>query len=94
MAVKKKSPTKKKVSAKKKVVVNKKKVTTKKKGTGAKDTLVHIQASEALVTKLKIIAASRNQKLYELVNQFLSEWLQGQSAELESIVSLFDEYKK
>jgi len=93
MAVKKKASTKKQVSAKKKVVTKKKKVVAKKTATGKKSPLVHIQASEELIIKLKIVAASRNKKLYELVNEFLADWLRNQSAELESIASLFDEYK-
>jgi hypothetical protein len=54
--------------------------------------LVHIQADEQLVMRLKILTASRNEKMYTLVNEALSEWLGGQTQELESIADLFSEY--
>ncbi|MBT5231330.1 MAG: hypothetical protein HOM11_13765 [Methylococcales bacterium] len=69
----------------------KKKAATKKKK-AEKDTLVHIQADEQLVMRLKIITASRNKKMYETVNEALSQWLCGQTQELEEIADLFKEY--
>ena len=36
-------------------------------GKASGKTLVHIQASEELVMRLKILAAKRNRKMYELV---------------------------
>jgi hypothetical protein len=53
--------------------------------------LVHIQANDALVMRLKIIAAKRNKKMYELVDEALMEWLSGQSQEMESIADLMKE---
>jgi len=55
--------------------------------------LVHIQAHEALVVGLKIAATKNNQKMYEAVNQALTEWLQNNSAELESIAALFTDFQ-
>ena len=53
---------------------------------------MHIQADEQLVMRLKIITASRNKKMYETVNEALSQWLCGQTQELEEIADLFKEY--
>jgi len=59
----------------------------------ANNKLVHIQADNELVTKLKILAAKRNKKMYELVDEALMEWLQGQSAELSEIADLMFSYQ-
>lgn len=56
-------------------------------------TLVHIQASEQLVMRLKILAAKRNKKMYELVDESLIEWLSGQTQEMESIADLMNDFK-
>lgn len=54
--------------------------------------LVHIQADERLVMRLKIITASRNAKMYEVVNEALTQWLHGQSQELSEIAGLFSDF--
>jgi hypothetical protein len=63
-----------------------------KKKVTKKSALVHIQADEKLVMRLKILTASRNAKMYEVVNEALSQWIEGQSQELEEIASLFADY--
>ena len=75
-------------------MVAKKAATKKTTKKSSKDggALVHIQADEKLVMRLKILTASRNEKMYTLVNEALSEWLGGQTQELESIADLFSEY--
>ena len=55
--------------------------------------LVHIQANEQLVMRLKILAAKRNKKMYELVDEALIEWLGGQTQEMESIADLMKDIK-
>ena len=42
-----------------------------KKKVTKKSALVHIQADEKLVIRLKILTASRNAKMYEVVNEAL-----------------------
>jgi len=59
----------------------------------ADKTLVHIQANEELVMRLKILAAKRNRKMYELVDEALVEWLSGQTQEMESIADLMKDFK-
>ncbi|MBT5229683.1 MAG: hypothetical protein HOM11_05345 [Methylococcales bacterium] len=53
-----------------------------------KSQLVHVQADSELVMRLKILAARRNMKMYELVDEALSSWLQTQSGELSEIADL------
>ena len=53
-----------------------------------KSQLVHVQADSELVMRLKILAAIRNMKMYELVDEALSSWLQTQSGELSEIADL------
>ncbi|MBT7445499.1 MAG: hypothetical protein HN790_16215 [Methylococcales bacterium] len=62
-------------------------------GKASGKTLVHIQASEELVMRLKILAAKRNRKMYELVDEALVEWLGGQTQEMESIADLMNDFK-
>lgn len=59
----------------------------------ADKTLVHIQANEELVMRLKILAAKRNKKMYELVDEALVEWLSGQTQEMESIADLMKDFR-
>jgi len=50
--------------------------------------LVPVQANHELVKHLKILAASKNVKMYELVNGALTEWLMSQQKEFKEIQQL------
>ena len=56
--------------------------------------LVHIQANEELVMRLKILAAKRNKKMYELVDEALKEWLLKNIDEITAIGKLMTEGTK
>ena len=62
----------------------------------AQKDLVHIQANEELVMRIKILTAKRGAKMYEIVNGALIEWLKApkQSREMEQIANLVDKPKE
>ncbi|MBT5230288.1 MAG: hypothetical protein HOM11_08415 [Methylococcales bacterium] len=52
--------------------------------------LVPVQANEKLVKHLKILAVSRNKKIYELADEAILSWLRTQQKEFQEITSLME----